>query len=101
MPVVSTGICSHECEENVSQESEKRLRIGLCGLGTVGGGTLRLITGKAAEITRRVGTSLEIIHVATRRPDPALAESGIKVSTDVFDVARNPDVDIVVETANM
>ena len=81
----------------MSQESEKRLRIGLCGLGTVGGGTLRLITGKAAEITRRVGTSLEIVHVATRRPDPALAESGIKVSTDVFDVARNPEVDIVVE----
>jgi homoserine dehydrogenase len=81
----------------VSQESEKRLRIGLCGLGTVGGGTLRLITGKTAEITRRIGTTLEIVHVATRRPDPALAQSGIKVSTDVFDVARNPEVDVVVE----
>lgn len=81
----------------MSQESEKRLRIGLCGLGTVGGGTLRLITGKTAEITRRIGTTLEIVHVATRRPDPALAQSGIKVSTDVFDVARNPEVDVVVE----
>jgi len=81
----------------VSQESEKRLRIGLCGLGTVGGGTLRLVTGKTAEITRRIGTTLEIVHVATRRPDPALAQSGIKVSTDVFDVARNPEVDVVVE----
>lgn len=81
----------------MSQESEKRLRIGLCGLGTVGGGTLRLVTGKTAEITRRIGTTLEIVHVATRRPDPALAQSGIKVSTDVFDVARNPEVDVVVE----
>ena len=98
MPVHVAGICSHECEENVSQESEKKsLRIGICGLGTVGGGTLRLITGNQAEISRRVGRNLEIVHVATRRPDPALSESGIRVSTDVFDVARNPDVDVVVE----
>lgn len=82
----------------MSQESDKQtLRIGLCGLGTVGGGTLRLLTTKQAEITRRVGMNLEIVHVATRRPDAALKERGIKISQDVFDVARNPDVDILVE----
>ena len=82
----------------MSQESDKqRLRIGLCGVGTVGGGTMHLLRSKQAEITRRVGMTLDIIHVATRRPDAAWTQQGIRVSQDVFDVARNPDVDILVE----
>jgi homoserine dehydrogenase len=82
----------------VSQESDKkRLRIGLCGVGTVGGGTMHLLNSKKSEITRRVGMTLEIVHVATRRPDPAWQDQGIRVSQDVFDVARNPEVDILVE----
>jgi homoserine dehydrogenase len=35
--------------------------------------------------------------VATRRPDAAWTQQGIRVSQDVFDVARNPDVDILLE----
>ncbi|MDP1756937.1 MAG: homoserine dehydrogenase, partial [Pseudohongiella sp.] len=82
----------------MSQESDKkRLRIGLCGVGTVGGGTMHLLNSKKSEITRRVGMTLEIVHVATRRPDPAWQDQGIRVSQDVFDVARDPEVDILVE----
>jgi homoserine dehydrogenase len=82
----------------VSQDCDKQqLRIGICGLGTVGGGTLRLLTGKKAEITRRVGMVLDVIHVATRRPSQELLASGVRVSTDVFAVASDPDVDILVE----
>ena len=82
----------------MSQDCEKQqLRIGICGLGTVGGGTFRLLRSKKAEITRRVGMNLDIVHVATRNPDDDLKESGVRVSTNVFDVANDPDVDIVVE----
>jgi homoserine dehydrogenase len=82
----------------VSQDREKQaLRIGICGLGTVGGGTYSLLNNKKAEITRRVGMDLTIVHVATRHPSPDLAKSGIRVSTNVFDVANDPDVDILVE----
>lgn len=82
----------------MSQDCEKQqLRIGICGLGTVGGGTFRLLRSKKAEITRRVGMNLNIVHVATRNPDRELKDSGVRVSTDVFDVANDPDVDIVVE----
>lgn len=82
----------------MSQDCEKQqLRIGICGLGTVGGGTFRLLRSKKAEITRRVGMNLDIVHVATRHPDDELRESGVRVSTNVFDVANDPDVDIVVE----
>ena len=81
----------------MKQDCQKQLRIGICGLGTVGGGTLDLLRDKQAEIERRLGMSLTVVHVATRNPDPALQELGIKVSTDVFAVARDPDVDILVE----
>lgn len=82
----------------MSQDRKKRtLRIGICGLGTVGGGTYRLLNSKKAEITRRVGMDLDIVHVATRHPAAELAKSGIRISTNVFDVANDPEVDILVE----
>jgi homoserine dehydrogenase len=82
----------------VAQDSDKqRLRIGICGFGTVGGGTFQLLTEKKAEIVRRVGMHLDVVHVATRRPGPDLLNSGVRVSTDVFAVVNDPDVDIVVE----
>lgn len=81
----------------MKQDCQKQLRIGICGLGTVGGGTLDLLRDKQTEIERRLGMSLTVVHVATRNPDPDLRELGIKVSTDVFAVARDPDVDILVE----
>ncbi len=82
----------------MSQDRKKQsLRIGICGLGTVGGGTYNLLNDKKAEITRRVGMNLDIVHVATRHPAPDLAKTGIRVSTNVFDVANDPEVDILVE----
>ncbi|WP_156412780.1 homoserine dehydrogenase [Pseudohongiella spirulinae] len=73
------------------------MRIGICGHGTVGGGTFNLLRSKASEIKRRVGMDLEVVHVATRRPSAELKASGVHYSTDVFEVARNPEVDLVVE----
>ncbi|MEX1198458.1 MAG: homoserine dehydrogenase [Pseudohongiellaceae bacterium] len=73
------------------------MRLGICGLGTVGGGTLRLLQNKRAEITRRVGRELDVVRVATRRRSKEFDLKGIEFSTDVFDVARDPDVDVVVE----
>lgn len=81
----------------MKQDCHKQLRIGICGLGTVGGGTLQLLQEGQAELERRLGMSLNVVHVATRNPDPALETSGIRVSTDVFAVARDPEVDILVE----
>lgn len=81
----------------MKQDCHKPLRIGICGLGTVGGGTLELLRDQADEMGRRLGRGLSVVHVATRNPDPALEETGVRVSTDVFAVARDPEVDILVE----
>ena len=74
------------------------VRIGICGLGTVGGGSLRLLLDNADEIARRAGGPLRVVRVATRRPGAAGVEPPVRLGSDPFAVARDDDVDVVVET---
>ncbi|MFM1895159.1 MAG: hypothetical protein RLZZ385_233 [Pseudomonadota bacterium] len=76
----------------------RTIHIGICGLGTVGGGTYRLLQQNQAEITRRLGRSLQVTHVASRTEKPELLGGRVKFSSDVFAVANDTDVDVVVET---
>lgn len=75
----------------------KPVRIGLCGLGTVGSGTFNVLTRNAREISARAGTDIIIEQVGARRDNPVCDTSGVNVTRDVFDVVRNPNVDVVVE----
>ncbi len=75
----------------------KPVRIGLCGLGTVGGGTFRLLADNADVIAGRAEASLEVVHVGARRDNPDCPLGQVPVSRDIFDVARDPHVDILVE----
>jgi len=50
----------------------KPVRLAILGLGTVGGGALKLLKENAAEIKRRTGREIQITHVGTRRPRPDL-----------------------------
>ena len=51
----------------------------------------------AADDEARVGGAIKVVHVATRTAKPNIDVLGAYESRDVFDVARNPDVDILVE----
>ena len=75
----------------------KSVNIGICGLGTVGGGTLNVLRGNAELITARAAARLQVIHVGARHDSPACDLAGIRVSRDIFEVARDPEVDILVE----
>ena len=75
----------------------KSVNIGICGLGTVGGGTLNVLRGNAELITARAAARLQVIHVGARHDTPACDLAGIRVSRDIFEVARDPEVDILVE----
>ena len=55
----------------------KPVRLAILGLGTVGGGALKLLQENAAEIKRRTGREIQITHVGTRRPRPDLNLEGI------------------------
>jgi homoserine dehydrogenase len=75
----------------------KEVNVGICGLGTVGGGTFNVLQRNAKLITGRTGFSIRIARVATRTPRSDIDLGEIPFSTDVFDVVNDPSVDVVVE----
>lgn len=76
----------------------KEVRVGICGLGTVGGGTFNVLTRNASLIAGRAGCNIRITRVATRTPRKDIDLGDIPFSTDVFDVVNDPDIDILVES---
>ncbi|MDB3899902.1 homoserine dehydrogenase [Luminiphilus sp.] len=77
--------------------TQKTIKIGICGLGTVAQGLLALLAEAGDVLEARVGGAIKVVHVATRTAKPNVDVLGAYESRDVFDVARNPDVDILVE----
>ena len=76
---------------------DRQVRVGLCGLGTVGQGVLALLSEGGETIAARAGAHLMVTHVGTRTPKPDVDTGGAKDSRDVFDVARDPDIDVLIE----
>ena len=75
----------------------KPVKVGICGLGTVGGGTLNVLRRNAEEITRRAGRGIEVAQIAIRSPKPQYDTTGIAITNDLFAVVNNPEIDIVIE----
>ncbi|KPK38933.1 MAG: homoserine dehydrogenase [Gammaproteobacteria bacterium SG8_47] len=75
------------------------VKVGLLGLGTVGGGTVNVLKRNAEEIARRAGRGIEVVHAAARDLSrPRICDtSGIALTSEPQEVVDNPDVDIVVE----
>jgi len=75
----------------------KPVRVGICGFGTVGGGTFNVLQRNFNEITRRTGRSIVVEQIAQRRPNPNCDTGNTAITDDIFAVANNPDVDVLVE----
>jgi homoserine dehydrogenase len=75
------------------------IKVGLLGLGIVGGGTWKVLARNAGEISRRAGRNIEVTRVAVRDIAKARALLGdaVELGTDSFAVVRDPSIDIVVE----
>jgi homoserine dehydrogenase len=75
------------------------LKVGLLGIGTVGGGTYTVLTRNQAEISRRIGQQIQIVQVADRNLDLAKQVTGgqVALTDDAFAVVNNPEIDVVVE----
>lgn len=74
----------------------KKLRIGLAGLGTVGKGVYDILQKDADVITRRTGTSLEIVAAFSRTKKDFLNPK-IKFYSDVSAFVNDAEIDVVVE----
>jgi len=79
--------------------SERIVRVGLLGCGTVGAATVRLLHEHADDIASRSGCRLQVTRVAVR--DPARARDvpldGSAFTTDGVSIVDDPDIDIVCE----
>ncbi|PWB62699.1 MAG: homoserine dehydrogenase [Betaproteobacteria bacterium] len=77
----------------------KPIRVGLLGLGTVGGGTVEVLRRNREEIARRAGREI-VVAMATARDisrPRAVALEGIELVADPARIVASPDIDIVVE----
>lgn len=75
------------------------VKVGLLGIGTVGGGTVSVLKRNAKEIERRAGRGIVVTHAAARdlRRVRNCDMADIQLTDDPFAVVNNPDVDVVVE----
>lgn len=77
----------------------KVVKIGLLGLGTVGGGVVNVIAENGQEISRRTGCEIVVAKANARdisRPR-ICSTDGIDLSTDPSDIINDPAIDIVLE----
>lgn len=75
------------------------VKVGVLGLGTVGGGTVNVLQRNAEEIARRAGRGIIVTHAAARdlnKPRICSTE-GITVTTTPQEVVEDPEVAIVIE----
>jgi len=75
------------------------LRVGIAGLGTVGASVARVLTHKAAELTRQCGRPITIAAVSAR---DASKDRGVDLTAaqwfvDPVKMAANADIDVFVE----
>ncbi len=79
--------------------SAKPLRVGLAGLGTVGGGTWAVLARNAEEIRRRAGRSIAITAVADLDAAKAqtLTKGAARFAADAMALAKDAEIDVVIE----
>ena len=75
------------------------VKVGILGLGTVGSGTVNVLSRNSAEISRRAGRGIEITRAADRDFDTPKScnTDNIALTTDAHDIVCDPSIQIVVE----
>jgi homoserine dehydrogenase len=77
----------------------KPVKVGLLGLGTVGGGTVNVLKRNAAEIARRAGREIIVTRASARdfaRPRICDTE-GIRLTADPYEIINDPEIEIILE----
>lgn len=76
------------------------VKVGIIGLGNVGGGTVRILTENCGQIAQKLGFPLVLSTVCSRsvcsRELPGLPP-GVRKTTDWREVVSDPSIDIVAE----
>jgi len=77
----------------------KPVKVGVLGLGTVGGGTVNVLKRNAAEIARRAGREIIITRASAKDLDKQRIcdTQGITLTTDPFEIINDPEIEIILE----
>ena len=77
----------------------KPVNVGVIGLGTVGAGTVDVLSRNAAEIARRAGRKITVTHAAVRDLGRSrdCDTAAIALTQDPFEVAADPQIDVILE----
>ena len=75
------------------------MKVGILGLGTVGGGVVNVLQKNSASIERRTGVKIEVVLAGVRdvTQKRICNTSNIKLTQDPFEVVNHSDVDVVLE----
>ena len=75
------------------------MKVGILGLGTVGGGVINVLQKNSASIERRTGVQIELVIAGVRdvTKKRICDTSNIKLTEDPFEVVNHPDIDVVLE----
>ena len=79
--------------------SVENIKIGMLGLGTVGRGVYRIITGNGANIKRKIGVGLEISKILVRdlNRDRGVEVNPQLLTSNIIDIIDDPEIKIVIE----
>ncbi|MGD7034902.1 homoserine dehydrogenase [Methylotuvimicrobium buryatense] len=77
----------------------KPVKVGVLGLGTVGGGTVNVLKRNATEIARRAGREIIVTRASTRDLERSRIcdTQGIALTTDPYEIVNDPEIEIVLE----
>ena len=75
----------------------REVNLGLCGLGTVGSSLVNVLQRNGGLLSARAGAEIRLVHVASRRDNPACDPGEVVLSRDILAPTRDPEVDIVIE----
>jgi homoserine dehydrogenase len=77
----------------------KPVKVGILGLGTVGGGTVHVLQNNAEEIARRAGRGIVITHACAKAVNKTYPYStdDIVLTEELTEVVNDPEVEIIVE----
>ena len=77
----------------------KPVKIGIIGLGTVGGGTVNVLKRNAEEIARRAGRQIVITRASAKdlSKQRICDTQGIALTTDPYEIINDPEIEIVLE----
>ena len=73
------------------------LRVGVCGNGTVGGGTIELLRRQGELLAQRAGRDIVLQRIGARSDRDDCPAGEVPVHRDLLQVAEADDVDVLVE----